>query len=118
MKTKNNIGIPGRPRQIAKKDCSIKFRVTPLQKRIIFQTAKNTNMDVSEFCRRSVLNQRIYKPFTDEELSIYSDLSIYHTNFKRIKNLFSTNGISKEMIVEIENTLTLIKTHLKKFKSV
>lgn len=116
MKNERKKGTPGKPIQIIKKNSLIKLRVTGLQKKVIQRSSKLAGLSVSEFCRRSILNQHIYKPFSDEELKVYKDLSIYHLNFTRIRNYIQNKGATTEMLYEIDQVLKLIKSHLNKFK--
>jgi len=116
MKKEKKNKAPGRPHQLIKKNSMLKIRMTGLQKKVVLRSSRLTGLTLSEYCRRSILNQNIYKPFSEEELEIYKDLSTYHINFTRIRNYIQNKGASTEMLYEIDKVLKLIKSHLNKFK--
>lgn len=103
-----------RPEQIVKRSTEIRFRVTPLEKKVIQITADKTGLTVSDYVRKAAMNKTVRVRFSDEELEAYKTLQEYHKHFSRIANLIK--GKDPHLITEIENTQKLIYEHLKKFE--
>lgn len=110
---KENIG---RPKQIITRSSTIKFRVTPLEKEVIENYANYANLNISDYCRKSAFNKRIYKPLNEEELGVFKTLNQFYINFKRLGNLIRNKD--ENLFKEIEETTSIIKQHLRKFMNV
>jgi uncharacterized protein (DUF1778 family) len=103
-----------RPEQIVKRSTEIRFRVTPLEKKVIQITADKTGLTVSDFIRSAAMNKTVRVRFSDEELEAYKTLQEYHKHFSRISNLMKNRD--PQLNEEIEKTQKLIFEHLKKFE--
>ena len=92
----------------------IKFRCTTFEKKILIEKAKLCDLSLSEFLRRSAMEQTISERFSEDEIKAYKMLVKYHNNFKSIGNMFrgKNEGLTK-MVYEVAKE---IKEHLKKFK--
>jgi hypothetical protein len=91
-----------------------KFRCTTYEKKILVEKAKLCDLSLSEFLRRSAMEQTISERFSEDEIKAYKMLVKYHNNFKSIGNMFrgKNEGLTK-MVYEVAKE---IKEHLKKFK--
>lgn len=99
-----------------KKNKEIKFRLNSTEKLVLQYKARQSGLSVSEYVRRASLGYKITAKLTEEELEIYSMLSKYSDNFRRIGNLFRQGDVTgmKETTLDLARE---IKTHLKKFKN-
>lgn len=91
----------------------IEFRVSSLDKAIIEKKAEHSGLSVSEYVRRSALNQKIDYKFTDRELEAYQDLHQFRRNFVLIRNMFKVKD--PELASKVKETAQLIEKELKKF---
>ena len=92
----------------------IEFRVGSLDKAIIEKKAKKAGLSISEFCRRSVLDQKVDYKLTSEELQIYQELHEFRRNFVLISNMFK---VKDPLLAEqVRSTAAKIENHLKKFQ--
>jgi hypothetical protein len=91
-----------------------KFRCTTYEKKLLMTKAKRCGLSLSDFLRRSAMEQTISERFSEEEIEVYKMLVKYHNNFKSIGNMFrgKNDGLTK-MVYEVAKE---IKEHLKKFK--
>ena len=98
---------------------NIIFRVSPLEKKVIELAAKETNLSTSSFARKAALNMKVTLRFSPEEFNVYKDLQQYHRNFKSIGNLIRGNEPYKreKILTELNQVITLIKEHLKRFET-
>ena len=103
-----------RPKKIVKRDEEIKFRVSPLEKKVIHLTAERAGLNVSDFVRKSALNKTVRVRFTEEELEAYRALQNYYDYFRRITNLIKS-GNNAETLKAIKETQVLIHEHLIRF---
>jgi hypothetical protein len=103
-----------RPKQIVKRDKTIKVRVTQLEKKWIAYSAGKAGLTISDFLRKSALNKEIRVRFTEEEIELYKTLQHYHTNFVRIGNYIKNNN--NDLFNEIEMVKNEIKNVLKRFQ--
>lgn len=90
----------------------IELRLSSLEKAIIEKKAENSGLSVSEYCRRSTLNQKIDSKLTNEELEIYKELHEYRRNFTLISNMFKVKDPDLAKAVKV--TAKKIEEHLKK----
>ena len=103
-----------RPKQIVHKNKLIQFKVTALEKKAIQLNAKKLNLSVSELCRKSTFNVRIYMPLSSEELEVYKTLVRFKTDFDRIATYFkNSNPLFANKVLSVARKL---KEHLQKFK--
>lgn len=91
----------------------IEFRVSNLDKAIIEKKAEHSGLSVSEYVRRSALNQKIDCKFTDRELEVYQDLHQFRRNFVLISNMFKIKD--PELANKVRGTVELLEKELKKF---
>lgn len=91
----------------------IELRLSSLEKAIIEKKAENSGLSVSEYCRRSALNQKIDSKLTSEELEIYKELHEYRRNFTLISNMFKVKDPDLAKMVQV--TAHGIVKHLQKF---
>ena len=103
-----------RPKQIVKRDKTIKVRVTNLEKKWITYTSEKAGLTISDFLRKSALNKEVRLRFTEEEIELYKTLQQYYTNFTRIGNYIRNNNIN--LFNEIELVKNEIKNVLKRFQ--
>ena len=90
----------------------IELRVSNLEKAIIEKKAESSGLSVSEYCRRSALNQEIDYKLTSEELEVYKELHEYRRNFTLISNMFKVKDPDLAKTVQV--TAKNIEQHLKK----
>ncbi|NJB84127.1 mobilization protein MbpA [Wenyingzhuangia aestuarii] len=95
------------------KNYRIEIRVSLYERKLIKKNAKLCGLTVSEFCRRSVNNQKIIERFTDEQIELYKSLIQYHHHFQRIGNMFSKNN--PNLSLEVRELANQFKEHLKGF---
>ncbi|WP_434981066.1 plasmid mobilization protein [Daejeonia sp. YH14] len=98
-----------------KKTQTLKFRITPLEDKIIRMKAENSGLSLSEFLRRTALDLEIKNKLTEDEIICYKNLSKYSDNFRRISNLFKQGNVTG-MKCETMETSRLIREHLEKLK--
>ena len=91
----------------------IELRLSSLEKAIIEKKAENSGLSVSEYCRRSALNQKIDYKLTNEELEVYKGLHEYKRNFTLIKNMFKERN--PDLVQVVQSTANKIEQHLKRF---
>ena len=91
----------------------IEFRVSSLEKAIISKKSEHSGLSISDYCRRSALQQNISYKLTTEEIEIYKMLVQYRNNFASIGNLFKNN---EPISVELKKLIHQLDEHLKKFK--
>jgi hypothetical protein len=108
-----------RKKEIVPRSEIITFRVTPVQKQVIELSAKETGLSTSTFVRRAAMNMKVTLRFSPEEFQVYKDLQLYHRNFKLIGNLIRGNDFNKKekIVTELNQVMTLIKEHLKRFET-
>ena len=104
-----------RKKTMSNKDKVITIRATEQEKAQLQKRAQETGLSLSEFCRRCSLEKKIHGRLSKEELTIYGQLSVFHNNFVRIKNLLKDRDskFAKEVIA----TAKQIKIHLNKISS-
>ncbi|WP_289037698.1 mobilization protein MbpA [uncultured Zobellia sp.] len=92
----------------------VKFRCTSYEKKLLKAKANRCNLTLSEYLRKSAMEQAVAERFADDEIEVYKMLVKYHNNFKSIGNMFrgKNEGLTK-MVYEVAKE---IKEHLKKFK--
>lgn len=91
----------------------IEFRISSLEKEILKKKAEHAGLSVSDYCRRSALNQKVSYKLTAEELEAYKMLIQYRNNFASISNLFKNNQSIGSPVLELVRQLD---EHLKKFQ--
>lgn len=91
----------------------IEFRVSSLEKAIISKKSEHSGLSISDYCRRSALQQNISYKLTTEEIEIYKMLVQYRNNFAAIANLFRNNQSITE---ELRKLIHQLDEHLKKMQ--
>lgn len=105
-------GKPSKKGCLMKKQ-RIEFRVSSLEKAIISKKSEHSGLSVSDYCRRSALQQNISYKLTTEEIEIYKMLVQYRNNFASIGNLFKNNEPISE---ELKKLIHQLDEHLKKMQ--
>ena len=92
----------------------IKFRCTGLEKAIIKKKSDNSGLSLSDYCRKTAMDQKIGYKLTADELECYQTLAKFHNNFRSISNLLKNkdSAFAGEVMVVIND----IKEHFQKFK--
>ena len=103
-----------RPKQLVHRDQSIQFMVTHLEKKAVQLNAEKLNTNVSNLCRQSLFNIRIYKPLSDDDIEVYKTLVRYKTDFDRIATYFKNSD--PHFADEVLRVARELKEHLQKFK--
>ena len=91
----------------------VKFRCSTYEKKLLTAKAKLCGLSLSEFLRRTAMEQATVERLTDEEIELYKMLAKYHNNFKSIGNMF--RGKNDNLTKMVYDTAKEIKEHLKKF---
>lgn len=91
----------------------VKFRCTNYEKKLLIAKAKLCGISLSEFLRKTAMEQSTIERLTDEEIELYKMLVKYHNNFKSIGNMFK--GKNENLTNMVYETAKEIKAHLKKF---
>lgn len=92
----------------------VKFRCSIYEKKLLKVKAKSCGLTLSEYIRRTVLEQTIAERFSEEHIELYKMIIKYHNNFKSIGNMYKKrNPKLTETVYDLANE---IKTHLKKFQ--
>lgn len=91
----------------------VKFRCSTYEKKLLTAKAKLCGLSLSEFLRRTAMEQATVERLTDEEIELYKMLAKYHNNFKSIGNMF--RGKNENLTKMVYDTAKEIKEHLKKF---
>ena len=92
----------------------IEFRCTRLEKKIFKKKANLAGLTLSEFCRKSVNEQKIINRLTEQEITFYKMLIKYSNNFTSIGNMVKNKdpNLSKEVYKIVKE----FKFHLASFK--
>jgi len=91
----------------------VKFRCTTYEKKLLMAKAKLCGLSLSEFLRRTAMEQTTVERLTDEEIELYKMLAKFHNNFKSIGNMF--RGKNDNLTKMVYDTAKEINQHLKKF---
>ena len=106
-------GRRGKNKSFKGKAQLVKFRCTTYEKKLLTAKAKLCGLSLSEFLRRTAMEQITVERLTDEEIELYKMLVKYHNNFKSIGNMFK--GKNDNLTKMVYETAKEIKEHLKKF---
>ena len=106
-------GRRGKDKSFKGKAQLVKFRCTTYEKKLLTAKAKLCGLSLSEFLRRTAMEQITVERLTDEEIELYKMLVKYHNNFKSIGNMFK--GKNDNLTKMVYETAKEIKEHLKKF---
>ncbi len=93
----------------------IECRVTNTEWLILKKKAKEAGITLSEYIRGTALNYDLAYKLTESEITSYKQLTELKNNFQRISN-YMKHKASYEILLEIQNTITFINNHLKKFE--
>ena len=91
----------------------VKFRCSTYEKKLLTAKAKLCGLSLSEFLRRTAMEQATVERLSYEEIQLYKMLAKYHNNFKSIGNMFRKK--SPKLTEMVYETAKEIKEHLKKF---
>jgi hypothetical protein len=101
-----------RPKSPALRNNRLVFRVYSLEKKAIELAAEKSGLGVSDYIRRSCLNQTIAARLSPEEQEIYRLLVEYRNNFSRIGSLVKDK---QDITADLKQVIASIDKHLKKF---
>lgn len=92
----------------------IEFRCTRYEKKIFKKKAEIAGLTLSEFCRKSVSDQKIIERLSDDEIQVYKMLVKYSNNFSAIGNMYKKRdpNLSKE----VYRLAREFRIHLQNFK--
>ncbi len=93
----------------------IECRVTNTEWLILKNKAKQAGVSLSELIRASTLNYDLSYKLTEDEIVCYKELTNLKNNFQRISNFIKYKA-NQQLLVEIQNVITLVTAHLKKFE--
>ena len=93
----------------------IECRVTNTEWLILKKKAKDAGITLSEYIRGTALNYDLAYKLTESEITSYKQLTELKNNFQRISN-YMKHKANYEILLEIQNTITFINNHLKKFE--
>lgn len=100
-----------RPKKTDLKSSTLSIRLYPTEKIALKLLAKSCGLSLSDYLRKTGLNQTIKSRFTPEELSIYQALVDYRNHFSRISNLIKDQLDFKK---EVQHVIEKIDHHLNK----
>ena len=100
-----------RPKKITNKSSTLSIRLYPTEKIALKLLAKNCGLSLSDYLRKTGLNQTIKSRFTPEELSVYQMLVDYRNHFTHISNLIKYQSPFKK---EVRYIIEKIDYHLNK----
>ncbi|MGI2298215.1 plasmid mobilization protein [Candidatus Cardinium hertigii] len=100
-----------RPKKTTQKSSTLSIRLYPTEKIALKLLAKNCGLSLSDYLRKTGLNQTIKSRFTPEELSIYQTLVDYRNHFSRISNLIKDQLDFKK---EVQHVIEKIDHQLNK----
>jgi len=98
---------------MVKRTSQIKFRVTPLEKKVLEKKASAAGLNTAEFCRSAAMGKEIGYRLTNEEIEAYKLLQRYHKNFVAISNMFKKRDA--RLAADCQEVAQEIREHLKKF---
>ncbi|RZM28288.1 MAG: MobC family plasmid mobilization relaxosome protein [Pedobacter sp.] len=109
--------VPGRPKKIVSRSDLLMIRLTPTEKQLIAQRAKNAGLKPSEWFRRAAKSARVFPRFTPEESGWFRILSGMANNLNQLTHLAHVAGLPtlalkcQAMIRQIEEVLVKIRDH-------
>ena len=109
----NDLLFPMRPKKVTHKSATLSIRLYPTEKIALKLLAKNCGLSLSDYLRKTGLDQKIKSRFTPEELSIYQMLVDYRNHFSRISNLIKDQLDFKK---EVQLVIEKIDHHLNKIR--
>ncbi len=110
-------GVPGRPKKTVSRSDLLMIRLTPTEKQLIAQRAKNAGLKPSEWLRRAAKSARVFPRFTPEESGWFRMLSGMANNLNQLTHLAHVAGLPtlalkcQAMIRQIEEVLVKIRDH-------
>lgn len=90
-------------------------RVTNTELLILKKKAEQAGITLSEYIRGTALNYDLAYKLSKDEILCYKQLTELKNNFQRISN-FIKNKASYELLNEIQDVISVVNTHLKKFE--
>jgi len=109
--------VPGRPKKTISRSDLLMIRLTPMEKQLIGQRAKNAGLKPSEWFRRAAKNARVFPRFTPEESGWFRMLSGMANNLNQLTHLAHVGGLPtlalkcQALIRQIEELLTKINSN-------
>ncbi|MCX2432843.1 plasmid mobilization protein [Pedobacter sp. GR22-10] len=79
--------VPGRPKKAISRSDLLMIRLTPTEKQLIAQRAKNAGLKPSEWFRRAAKSARVFPRFTPEESRWFRMLSGMANNLNQLTHL-------------------------------
>ena len=109
--------VPGRPKKTISRSDLLMIRLTPTEKQLIAQRAKNAGLKPSEWFRGAAKSARVFPRFTPEESGWFRMLSGMANNLNQLTHLAHVEGLPtlalkcQALIRQIEELLTKINSH-------
>lgn len=103
----------GRPKKAISRSELLMVRLTPTEKLLIAQRAKNAGMKPSEWFRRAARSAKVFPRFTAEETSWFRMLAGLANNLNQLTHLAHTAGLAS-LAIKCRNLLAQIEEVLKK----
>ncbi len=92
----------------------IEFRCSRFEKKVFKKKAEKAGLTLSEFCRKSVSQQKIVERLSEEQIQAYKMLVKYTNNFTAIGNMFKNKD--PNLSREVYKIAKEFKVHLQNFK--
>lgn len=117
MENPNKKRKGGRPKVLVKREERIQVRTTKLEKKVIQSASDQVGLSVSDFLRKRAFDLQLKERFSPEEMDLFRTLQKYSENFRRLSNYIkNTQGISPQLIADIDLLRKDIHSVIKKFK--
>lgn len=107
----------GRPKKAVSRSDLLMVRITPTEKLLIEQRAKNAGLKPSEWFRRAAKNARVFPRFTAEETGWFRMLAGVANNLNQLTHLAHVAGLFSQalkcqaILRQIEELLSKIRSH-------
>ncbi|MES2455010.1 MAG: MobC family plasmid mobilization relaxosome protein [Bacteroidota bacterium] len=107
----------GRPKKAVSRSDLLMVRITPTEKLLIEQRAKNAGLKPSEWFRRAAKSARVFPRFTPEETGWFRMLAGVANNLNQLTHLAHVAGLfslalkCQAILRQIEELLTKIRNH-------
>ena len=107
----------GRPKKAVSRSELLMVRLTPTEKLLVAQRAKNAGMKPSEWFRRAARSAKVFPRFTAEEASWFRMLTGLANNLNQLTHLAHTAGLvslaikCRNLLAQIEEVLVKVNRH-------
>ena len=109
--------VRGRPKKVVSRSDLLMIRMTPTEKLLIEQRAKDAGLRPSEWFRRAAKSARVFPRFTPEETGWFRMLAGVANNLNQLTHLAHVAGLLslalkyQAILRQIEELLTKIRSH-------